>query len=113
LGHTCVCLVHNGIIENYKSLRAELVACGRRFASETDTEVVAQLLDRELDGGADPKAALIATLGRLEGAFALAAIIEGEPGLVLGARRGAPLVAAVGDGASFLTSWRLPAKPDR
>ncbi len=99
-----VCLVHNGIIENFKPLRDELIADGRVFSSETDTEVVAHLLDRALASGDTPKQALAAVLERLQGAFALAAIIEGEPDLLLGARRGAPLVAAIGDGAGFLAS---------
>ena len=99
-----VSLVHNGIIENYKSLRDELIDAGRVFVSETDTEVVAHLLDQFLEQGLAPKEALISVLNRLEGAFALAALIKGETELVLGARRGAPLVAALGDGGGFLAS---------
>lgn len=99
-----VCLVHNGIIENFKPLRDELIAEGRVFSSETDTEVVAHLLDRALAYGDTPKQALVGVLARLQGAFALAAIIEGEPDLLLGARRGAPLVAAIGKGCGFLAS---------
>ena len=99
-----VSLVHNGIIENYKALRRELSEAGCRFASETDTEVVAQLLDRKLEAGLDPRTAWLETLARLEGAFALAAIVEGETDLLLGARRGAPLVAATGEGCGFLAS---------
>ncbi|WP_417481988.1 glutamine--fructose-6-phosphate transaminase (isomerizing) [Maricaulis sp.] len=99
-----VCLVHNGIIENFKPLREALLAQGCTFASETDTEVVAHMLDRALAGGESPRQALASVLARLEGAFALAAIIEGEPDLLLGARRGAPLVAAVGETCGFLAS---------
>ena len=99
-----VSLVHNGIIENYKTLRRELSEAGCRFASETDTEVVAQLLENYLGAGLDPRSAWLKTLGRLEGAFALAAIVEGEPDLLLGARRGAPLVAASGETSHFLAS---------
>ncbi|MFS2316960.1 glutamine--fructose-6-phosphate transaminase (isomerizing) [Maricaulis sp. D1M11] len=99
-----VSLVHNGIIENYKDLRAELAAKGRVFTSETDTETVAHLLDDALEGGADPVAAFLSVLGRLEGAFALAAMIKGEADLVLGARRGAPLIAAMGEGGGYLAS---------
>jgi glucosamine--fructose-6-phosphate aminotransferase (isomerizing) len=99
-----VSLVHNGIIENYRSLRDELLAEGREFVSDTDTEVVAHLLDREFSATNDPKRALVDTLARLEGAFAIAAIIEGVPDLVLGARRGAPLIAAFDDTAGFLAS---------
>lgn len=99
-----VCLVHNGIIENFKPLREALQAEGREFTSQTDSEVVAHLLDSRLDQGLSPKDALLTVLGLLDGAFALAAIIEGETNVVLGARRGAPLVAAIGDGVGFLAS---------
>ena len=99
-----VTLVHNGIIENYISLRAELAATDRIFASETDTEVLAHLLDAALAQTADPRAALLATLGKLEGAFAFVAIVEGETNLLLGACRGAPLVAATGPSCGFLAS---------
>ena len=97
-------LVHNGIIENFKALRAEVQAAGRSFSSDTDSEAVAHLLDMALQDGAAPKDALLSVLDRLEGAFALAAVIEGEDQLLLGARRGAPLIAATGDGAAFLAS---------
>lgn len=99
-----VSLVHNGIIENFKELRAELEAKGRVFASETDTEAVAHLLDAALETGAEPEQAWLSVLSRLEGAFALAAIVDGHPDLVLGARRGAPLIAAQGDDVGFLAS---------
>jgi len=99
-----VSLVHNGIIENFKLLRDELIADGHVFVSETDTEVVAHLLDREIVRGGDITAAWLAVLSRLEGAFALAAVVAGEDGVLLGARRGAPLVAASGDGAGYLAS---------
>lgn len=99
-----VSLVHNGIIENFKELRAELEAKGRVFASETDTEAVAHLLDAALETGVEPEQAWLSVLSRLEGAFALAAVIDGHPDLVLGARRGAPLIAAQGDDVGFLAS---------
>jgi glucosamine--fructose-6-phosphate aminotransferase (isomerizing) len=99
-----ISLVHNGIIENFKPLRETLIGEGRVFTSETDSEVVAQLLDRALDKCGDPKDAWIEVLGQLEGAFALAALIEGQTDLLLGARRGAPLIAASGYGAGFLAS---------
>lgn len=99
-----VSLVHNGIIENFKSLRAELQAQGRSFSSETDSETVAHLLDAALERGGAPEEAWLNVLSRLEGAFALAAMIDGNPGLVLGARRGAPLIAAQGPGVGFLAS---------
>ncbi|WP_417490905.1 glutamine--fructose-6-phosphate transaminase (isomerizing) [Maricaulis sp.] len=99
-----VTLVHNGIIENYKTLRADLAARGRVFASETDTEVLAHLLDAALADGADPRTALLSTVAKLEGAFAFAAIIDREPDLLLGACRGAPLIAAIGPSSGFLAS---------
>ncbi|MDG1418743.1 MAG: glutamine--fructose-6-phosphate transaminase (isomerizing), partial [Maricaulis sp.] len=97
-------LIHNGIIENFGDLRKELKSKGCVFTSETDSEVVAHLLDRSLELTSDPRQALIRTLKKLEGAFALAAIIERMPGLVLGARRGAPLIAAFNDTVGFLAS---------
>ena len=106
-----VTLVHNGIIENYAELREGLKAAGRVFESETDTEVIAQLLDAELDAGLPPIAALKATLDRLTGAYALAVLIEGEDALIMGARRGSPLVVAYGDGEMFLGSDALAVGP--
>lgn len=99
-----VSLVHNGIIENFSELRSELTETGRRFDSETDTEVVAHLIDQALERGLSPRAALLETVQRLDGAFALAAMIDGDDGILLGARQGAPLVAANGGGAGFLAS---------
>jgi glucosamine--fructose-6-phosphate aminotransferase (isomerizing) len=86
-----VTLVHNGIIENYAELRDALKAKGRRFESETDTEVIAQLLDYELQSR-PPVEALKATLDQLTGAYAIAVLIDGEDELIMGARRGSPLV---------------------
>ena len=99
-----VTLAHNGIIENFKSLREKLVSVGRSFSSETDTEVVAHLLDDALGRTDDVKAAFLDVLDQLEGAFAFVAILDDHPELLLGARRGAPLIAATGDGAVFLAS---------
>ncbi|MFN3834469.1 MAG: glutamine--fructose-6-phosphate transaminase (isomerizing) [Glycocaulis sp.] len=99
-----VLVVHNGIIENFKPLREELAAAGREFTSQTDTEVVAHLLDAALEKAGSPEAALQAVLPRLEGAFALAIMIEDEPDLLLGARKGAPLIAGLGDGEGYLGS---------
>ncbi len=99
-----VSLVHNGIIENFKSLRAELTAQGHVFLSHTDTEVVAALFNHLIGKGRPVREAWLATLSRLEGAFALAAIVEGEPDMIFGARRGAPLVAATGKNSGFLAS---------
>jgi glucosamine--fructose-6-phosphate aminotransferase (isomerizing) len=106
-----VTLVHNGIIENWAELRAELEADGRRFESETDTEVIAQLIDRELERGKAPLEAFKAALDRLTGAYALAVLIDGEDALVLGARRGSPLVVGRGSGEMFLGSDALAVGP--
>jgi glucosamine--fructose-6-phosphate aminotransferase (isomerizing) len=106
-----VSLVHNGIIENFAELRAELQAQGRSFESDTDSEVIAQLLDSNLEKGLAPTEALKATLDRVTGAYAIAALVEGEQTLVLGARRGSPLVVGYGDGEMFLGSDALAVGP--
>jgi len=106
-----VTLVHNGIIENFAELKADLQAAGRTFESETDTEVIAQLIDSRLDAGDDPMTAFKTTLDRLTGAFALAVLIEGHDRLVLGARRGSPLVVGEGVGEMFLGSDALAVGP--
>ena len=102
-----VALVHNGIIENYRELREELIPLGYAFETETDTEAVAQLITRYMDEGSSPVAATAQALGRLEGAFALAIIFAGEHDLMIGARRGSPLVVGWGDGAMYLGSDAL------
>ncbi|MEO1199754.1 MAG: glutamine--fructose-6-phosphate transaminase (isomerizing) [Pseudomonadota bacterium] len=99
-----VAVVHNGIIENFASLRQELVAEGRNFESETDTETVAHLVDREMKAGASPEDAVAAILPRLEGAFSLAFVFDGTPGLMVAARRGSPLAIGLGEGANYLGS---------
>lgn len=104
-------LVHNGIIENFAELKAELAAAGRTFSSDTDTEVIAHLIDAELATGLAPLDAFKATLDRLTGAYALAVLIEGEAGLILGARRGSPLVVGEGQGEMFLGSDALAVGP--
>jgi glucosamine--fructose-6-phosphate aminotransferase (isomerizing) len=106
-----VTLVHNGIIENFAPLKAELEAEGRTFESQTDSEVVAHLIDRELARGSGPLEAFKATLDRLSGAFALAVLIEGEDEMILGARRGSPLVVGHGEGEMFLGSDALAVGP--
>ena len=105
-----VTLVHNGIIENFAELKAELKAQGRTFQTDTDTEVVAQLLDRELTGKS-PLDAFKATLDQVRGAFALVVMIDGEDALLLGARRGPPLIVGYGDGEMFLGSDALAVGP--
>ena len=106
-----VALVHNGIIENFAELRAELEAEGVAFESETDTEVVAQLVERALARGAGPAEAVGATLKRLEGAFALAFLFAGEEDLLIGARRGSPLAVGFGEGESYLGSDAIALAP--
>jgi glucosamine--fructose-6-phosphate aminotransferase (isomerizing) len=106
-----VVLVHNGIIENFKTLREELLAEDREFKSQTDTEVVAHLIAREIERGAEPRAALAAVLPRLHGAFALGVMVRTHPDLLLGARLGAPLTVGYGDGENFLGSDALALAP--
>ena len=106
-----VAVVHNGIIENFAALKAELIAQGHTFESDTDTEVIAQLIDRELGEGLQPLNAFKAALDRLEGAYALGVLIEGENDLVLGARRGSPLVVGYGHGEMFIGSDALAVGP--
>jgi glutamine---fructose-6-phosphate transaminase (isomerizing) len=106
-----VTLVHNGIIENYAELRAALKAKGRVFESETDTEVIAHLLDSELDAGKAPEAALKATLDQLTGAYALGVMIAGNGETIMGARRGSPLVVGYGEGEMFIGSDALAVGP--
>lgn len=99
-----VSLVHNGIIENYASLRRELQAQGQVFTSETDTEVMAALIDRRLDQGMRLRDAVLTTVRELEGAYAIAVLSSDEPDRVVGARRGAPLLVGIGIGENFLGS---------
>src|ERR687890_1134427 len=106
-----VALVHNGIIENFKPLRDELIAEGRRFESETDTEVVGHLVAREIERGASPEDAVAAVLPRLIGAFAIAFLFRDHPDLVIGARMGAPLTVGYGDGENYLGSDALAVAP--
>ena len=106
-----VVVVHNGIIENFKPLRDELVAQGREFRSQTDTEVVAHLIACEIESGAEPREALAAVLPRLHGAFALGVMVRTHPDLLLGARLGAPLTVGYGDGENYLGSDALALAP--
>jgi glucosamine--fructose-6-phosphate aminotransferase (isomerizing) len=104
-------VVHNGIIENFRELREELIADGVTFASETDTEVVAQLVSREMARGKGPVQSVAAALPRLRGAFALAFLFAGEEDLLIGARHGAPLAIGHGDGEMYLGSDALALAP--
>src|ERR1044071_8071225 len=106
-----VALVHNGIIENFKPLRDELLAEGRRFESETDTEVVGHLVSREIERGASAENAVAAVLPRLTGAFAIAFLFRDHPDLLIAARRGAPLTVGYGDGQNYLGSDALAVAP--
>lgn len=106
-----VAVVHNGIIENFQELRAELVAQGHTFESDTDTEAVAVLLSHELESGATPREAVARTLPRLQGAFALAIVFAGEHDLMVGARRGSPLAIGYGAGEMFIGSDALALAP--
>ncbi|MFC9314572.1 glutamine--fructose-6-phosphate transaminase (isomerizing) [Streptomyces nigra] len=99
-----VAVVHNGIIENFAALRAELTERGHDLASETDTEVVAHLLAEEFSATADLAEAMRLVCRRLEGAFTLVAVHADEPDVVVGARRNSPLVVGVGEGEAFLAS---------
>jgi glucosamine--fructose-6-phosphate aminotransferase (isomerizing) len=106
-----VAVVHNGIIENFAELKAELIAAGREFQSDTDTEVVAHLLDAELATGLTPLDAFKATLDRLRGAFALCILVGGEDETILAARNGPPLAVGHGDGEMFVGSDGLALGP--
>ncbi|HPE49368.1 MAG TPA: glutamine--fructose-6-phosphate transaminase (isomerizing) [Hyphomonas sp.] len=106
-----VAIVHNGIIENFRELREALQSGGRQFESETDSEVIAQLLDQKIAGGMDSVDAFEATLKELHGAFALAVIFSGKEGLLMGARRGSPLVLGYGEGEMFLGSDAIALAP--
>jgi glucosamine--fructose-6-phosphate aminotransferase (isomerizing) len=99
-----VALVHNGIIENFGSLRAELEAAGHDLVSETDTEIAAHLVEAALVGGHDLTEAMQQVCGRLEGAFTLVAVDAEDPDRVVAARRNSPLVVGVGEGENFLAS---------
>ena len=102
-----IAVVHNGIIENYALLRAELEAAGVEFASDTDTEVTVHLVSRQYDHGdtaGDFAASVLAVLRRLEGHFTLVFANADEPGMIVAARRSTPLVVGVGDGEMFVGS---------
>jgi glutamine---fructose-6-phosphate transaminase (isomerizing) len=106
-----VSVVHNGIIENFRALKEELIAEGAEFTSDTDTEVIAHLITRELKAGSDPVRAVYHTLKRLEGAFALAMIFRGYDDLMIVARQGSPLAIGYGDGEMFVGSDAIALAP--
>ena len=99
-----IAVVHNGIIENHEELRAELQAKGFTFTSETDTEVIAHLVQSHVDAGDDLRAAMLKAVNRIHGAYALAVISAKEPTRMLLARRGSPLAIGIGVGEMFAAS---------
>ncbi|WP_156678833.1 glutamine--fructose-6-phosphate transaminase (isomerizing) [Sphingomonas profundi] len=106
-----VAIVHNGIIENFKTLRDELAAKGRVFESQTDSEVVAHLISDQVEAGVDPVEAVRLSLKRLRGAFALAILFRQRPDMIVGARLGSPLVVGYGDDETYLGSDALALAP--
>jgi glutamine---fructose-6-phosphate transaminase (isomerizing) len=104
-------VVHNGIIENFRALKQELEADGIKFETQTDTEVVAQLVTRAMDQGLSPADAVAASLPRLRGAFALGFLFAGEDDLLIAARHGAPLAVGYGEGETYLGSDALALAP--
>ena len=100
-----IAVVHNGIIENYEELRAELRAAGYRFESQTDTEVIAHLVQSLYEG--DLLDAVRRAVPRLQGAYAIAVVAKDQPGTVVGARAGSPLVLGIEDGGNYLASDAL------
>ena len=107
----CVVVVHNGIIENFRELRARLAGNGTAFNSDTDTEIVAHLVTEHLKAGQKPADAVAATLKELRGAFALAFLFAGEDDLMIGARKGSPLAVGYGDGEMYLGSDAIALAP--
>ena len=99
-----VVVVHNGIIENHLTLRQELTAEGRRFQSETDTEIISHLIHRELDRGGDLTTAVRGALSSVEGSYAIAVVSETEPDKIVVARHMSPLVLGLGEQAGFVAS---------
>ena len=106
-----VAVVHNGIIENFRDLRQEVAAAGMSFATETDTETVALLTQIYMEAGLGPVAAARKTLSRLEGAFALAFLFQGEDDLIFAARKGSPLAIGHGDGEMYVGSDAIALAP--
>ena len=99
-----VAVVHNGIIENHRTLKDLLLAKGRRFSSETDTEVIAHLVDEYVSQGLGLEESVRKTVAALQGSYAFLCLSEKEPGTVVGARLNCPMVVGVGDGETFLAS---------
>ena len=108
---TDVAVVHNGIIENFRELRAELTDAGLHFQTETDTETIALLTQLHMDQGLGPVDAAFKTLDRLDGAFALAFLFHGQDDLIVAARKGSPLAIGHGDGEMFVGSDAIALAP--
>lgn len=106
-----VALVHNGIIENYRQLKEALIRRGRKFESDTDSEVVAHLISEQVEAGLSPQEAVQVALPQLRGAFALAIAFRQHPELLIGARLGSPLVIGFADGETYLGSDALALAP--
>jgi len=106
-----VAIVHNGIIENFRTLRSALEAEGHVFTSQTDSETIAHLVTAHLGNGLAPLAAAQAAIAQLEGAFAIAMIFLGENDLLIGARRGSPLALGYGEGEMYLASDAIALAP--
>ena len=106
-----VAVVHNGIIENFRDLRADLAADGYTQESDTDTETVVLLVNRAMDRGATPVEAAQETLARLHGAFALCFLFEGQDDLMIAARKGSPLAIGWGEGEMFVGSDAIALAP--
>jgi glucosamine--fructose-6-phosphate aminotransferase (isomerizing) len=99
-----VAVIHNGIIENYIPLKKALAAKGHRFKSETDTEVIAHIIEDEYRRVRDPLKATLAATRRLKGQYAVVVMFQDRPDVMVGARKDAPLIVGVGDGKMFLAS---------
>ncbi len=106
-----VAIVHNGIIENFRTLREELIKAGHSFASETDSEVIAHLITDYLNKGQSPEQAAIAAVRRLDGAFGIAVLFAGQEDILIGARKGSPLAVGIGDGEMYLGSDAIAVSP--
>ncbi len=106
-----VALVHNGIIENFRELKDELESDGYTFTSETDSEVIAHLVSRNLKSGLDPRESARQALQRLEGAFAIALIFRDEPDLMIGARSGPPMAIGHGENSMYIGSDAIALAP--
>ena len=106
-----VAVVHNGIIENFRELKDDLIATGYAFKSDTDTETISALFQRELDASGEVRQAAEATIKRLKGAFALCILIEGESDLLIAARNGPPLALGLGDGEAYVGSDAIALAP--